>query len=124
MATSKRIAGLVGPALVAVTVSETMNFHIFASTIAPVVYLNGTLLFLAGLSILQAHNRWTYRWPVIVTLAGWIAVLGGLFRMFAPEAQMSAPDAAKVAVTAIVFGIGTYLTFKAYSRENRKTMAR
>jgi hypothetical protein len=25
----------------------------------------------------------------MVTLAGWVAILGGLFRMFAPEAQQA-----------------------------------
>ena len=53
---------------------------------APVVliYLNGTLLFVAGLSIVRAHNQWKADWPVLVTLMGWFAIVGGLFRMFDP----------------------------------------
>ncbi len=42
------------------------------------------MLFVAGLSIVRAHNRWKDGWPVLVTLMGWFAILGGLARMFAP----------------------------------------
>jgi hypothetical protein len=117
MTTSKRIAGLIGPTLVVVTISETMNFHIWASNIAPVIHLNGALLFIAGLAIVQVHNRWTVGWPVMVTLTGWIGILGGLFRMFAPETQQSAQDTLKLALTAVVFLLGIFLTYQGYRRE-------
>lgn len=51
------------------------------------VYLNGTLLFAAGVGTLQAHNRWTWKWPLALTLAGWAMVVGGLYRMIAPAGQ-------------------------------------
>src|ERR1700693_3168248 len=114
MTTSKRIAGLIGPTLVVVTISETVNFHIWASNIAPVIHLNGALLFIAGLAIVQVHNRWTVGWPVLVTLTGWFAILAGLFRMFAPEAQQAGPDALKLALIAVVFLLGLILTYQGY----------
>ena len=117
MTTSKRIAGLIGPTLIVVTISETMNFHIWASNIAPMIHLNGTLLFIAGLAIVQVHNRWTVGWPVMITLTGWFAILGGLFRMFAPEAQQAAQDSLKFALTALVFLLGVFLTFQGYRCE-------
>jgi hypothetical protein len=46
---SRQIARIVGPTLIALGISEALNP-------APVVYLNGTLLFVAGLAIVQAHN--------------------------------------------------------------------
>jgi uncharacterized protein YjeT (DUF2065 family) len=82
---SKRLAGLIGPTLIAITTSEMMNPDIWGAVTAPVTYHAGTLLFVAGLSIVYARNRWTRSWPVMVTIVGWVAVLGGLFRMFAPE---------------------------------------
>lgn len=115
MANSKQIAGLVGPTAVALTLSEAMNLHIWADNIAPVTYLNGTLLFIAGLSIVRVHNLWK-GWPVMVTLAGWIAILGGLFRMFAPEARQAPQNGATFAVLMVLLAIGIFLTFKAYSR--------
>ncbi len=32
--------------------------HIFVAQTAPVVYLNGTLLLVGGVAIVQALNRW------------------------------------------------------------------
>ena len=63
MTNSKQIAGLICPTLIAFTTSEAMNLHIWAPNIAPVTYLNGTLLFVAGLSIIRVHNYWTRSWP-------------------------------------------------------------
>lgn len=121
MTTSKRIAGLIGPTLVAVAISESMNLRLMLSTPAPtvVVYLAGTLLFIAGLSIVRAHNRWTVGWPVLVTVMGWLAILGGLIRMFAPEfAQREAKNTTAVYATlAVALAVGVFLTFKAYGRE-------
>jgi len=85
------------------------------NTPAPVgvVYLNATLLFVTGLAIVRDHNSWKGGWPVLVTSTGWLAVLGGLIRMFAPAStQSGAPW-----VFALLFGllaIGIFLTFKAY----------
>ena len=61
MTDSRRIAGLLGPTLVALAVSEAMNLRIMAENPASVglVYLNGTLLFVACVAIIQVHNRWT-----------------------------------------------------------------
>src|SRR6266516_1492908 len=75
MAHSSQIAGLIGPSLIAITTSETLNFHIWAGNIPPVIHLNGALLFVAGLVIVRAHNLWIRGWPVMVTVVGWTAIL-------------------------------------------------
>jgi hypothetical protein len=94
-----------------------INFHIWAINIPPVTYLNGILLFLGGLSIVRVHNHWRGGWPVIVTLVGWFGIVGGLFRVFAPEAQQAAPGAPTYAVISVLCAFGIVLTFKAYGRE-------
>lgn len=117
MTSSRRIAGIVGPTLAAVTLSESklVNPHLYDDQIAPVVYLSGSLLFVAGLSILRAHNRWTFGWPVLVTLTGWLALLLGLLRMFATGLYRGAQDTgALLAVELVGAAIGIFLTFKAY----------
>jgi surface polysaccharide O-acyltransferase-like enzyme len=116
MADSKHIAGLIGPAIIALTASELLNLHIWATNIAPVTYLNGTLLFIAGLAIVRAHNRWTRGWPVMVTLTGWFIMLGGLYRMFAPEAQQFPQNSYSYAAITVFLAIGSILTYKAYGR--------
>jgi hypothetical protein len=124
MTNSRHIAGLIGPTLIALTTSEAMNLHIWATNIAPVTYLNGLLLFVAGLSIVRAHNRWTRSWPVLVTLTGWCVIFLGLFRMFAPEAQQGGENMPTYAVIIVLFTIGIILTFKTYGREDSNTAGR
>lgn len=118
MNTSRQIAGLLGPTMVAIGASEAFTYRIWAANIAPLIALNGLLLFVAGLAIVRAHNRWTHSWPVLITLTGWLGIFAGLFRMFAPEVQQAAENAPTTIVTAIVFGaIGLVLTVNAYRRE-------
>jgi hypothetical protein len=85
MTNSKKIAALIGPTLTAITVSETLNIHIWADNTAAGVHLNGSLLFLAGLSIIRAHNHWVRNWSLMITLTGWFILFLGLLRMIAPE---------------------------------------
>jgi uncharacterized membrane protein YhaH (DUF805 family) len=120
MTNSKSIAGLIGPTVVAIALSEWINLRIlWANTSPSVIYLNGSLLFVAGLAIVRAHNRWTGNWPVLVTLIGWFLMLGGLVRMFAPVfAQREAENATGVyALLIVLLAVGVFLTFKAYNRE-------
>ena len=116
MTDSKRVAGLLGPSLIAITLSEMMNAHIWAAIVAPVTYLAGALWFVAGLAIVRAHNKLRRGWPVIVTLVGWFAMLGGLFRMFAPEvAQQGVQNTfATFASQLVLLAAGIFLTFRAY----------
>lgn len=119
---SKRIAGIIGPTLLAVILSENpfVNPHLYDEQIPPVVYLSGTLLFLGGLAIVRAHNRWSLRWPVLVTLTGWLSMALGLVRMFAPGSNAASAREAGPAVLAVEAGllaIGIFLTFKAYTRK-------
>jgi uncharacterized membrane protein HdeD (DUF308 family) len=48
------------------------------------ILVSGILLFIAGLAIVRIHNFWTSGWPVLVTIIGWLAVLGGLARILFP----------------------------------------
>jgi hypothetical protein len=82
--------------MMAVAASEAINLHIWATNIAAVTYLNGTLLFVTGLSIIRIHNRWSAGWPVMITLVGWAALISGLFRMFAPSAQQAGPTTSRM----------------------------
>jgi hypothetical protein len=71
MPTSRCIAGLVGPTVIAIALSEWTNLRdLWANFTPSVIYLNGRLLFVAGLAIVRVHNRWAGGWPVLVTLSG------------------------------------------------------
>ena len=119
-ANSKHIAGLLGPALVALAGSELMNGgDIWVGVSVPQVYLAGALAFMAGLSIVHAHNHWVRGWAVLVTLTGWFLLFGGLMRMIAPRLaqQASRNDSAAFALEAVLLAIGLVLTFEAYARQ-------
>ena len=119
MANSKQIAGLIGPCLVVITISEALNIHIWAGNTAAGVHLNGGLLFIAGLAIVRAHNLWICSWPVLVTLTGWGLMLLGLFRMFFPELQLQAARNAGAVIPEImaVLVLGMLLSYHGYRRE-------
>ena len=118
---SKRIAGLVGPTIVAMTASEfpAVQPHLYDSQIAPVVYLSGVLIFVAGLASVRTHNRWVRDWTVLVTLSGWFSAALGLFRMFAASyyqrTSANTPAAAFMTVEGVLLICGLIMTFKAYS---------
>jgi hypothetical protein len=114
MTNSKQLAGLIGPVLIAVSASEFLNLGIWATHIPTLTYLNGFILFAAGLAIVRAHNLWTWRWPVLVTLIGWLAMAGGLYRMFLPAAQQLGESAATYGVIGTLFAIGCLLTVKSF----------
>ncbi len=38
----------------------------------------------AGLAIVLTHNIWTADWRVLITIFGWLNVIGGALRLFAP----------------------------------------
>lgn len=120
MDNSKNIAGLLGPSIVAIAISETVNIHIWAGNTAAGVHFNGAALFVAGLAIVRAHNLWIRGWRVLVTLAGWFLMLLGLFRMFFPELQLeAAKHTSAVSIeTMLVLVFGIFLTVKAYGMKN------
>jgi len=125
MSDSKRVAGLVGPTIVAMVVSEfpLVQPHLYDAQIPPVVYLSGTLMFVGGLAIVRAHNRWALDWTVLVTLSGWFFLVLGLFRMFAAGAYQRASANTSATSFMVLEGIlavlGLIMTFKAYSPDRK-----
>ena len=122
MPDSKRIGALLGPTIVAMVVSEfpLVQPHLYDAQIPPVVYLSGVLMFVAGLAIVRAHNRWAKDWTVLITLTGWFFLLLGLFRMFAAGLyrQSSAQTSPSVfmVVEAMLLILGLVITVKSYGR--------
>lgn len=121
---SKRIAGIVGPTIVAMLISEfpLVQPRLYDLQIPPVVYLSGVLMFVGGLAIVRAHNYWTRNWPVLVTLSGWFFLILGLIRMFTADlyrrsAANTTPTVFMVLEGLLLLG-GLVMTFKAYRREH------
>jgi hypothetical protein len=83
----------------------------------------GFPLFVAGLAIVRAHNRWEVSLPVVVTVVGWLALLSGLSRILFPTRlspiAVGAVHSTGVlpAVVIVCLVVGAFLSFKGYSRE-------
>ena len=122
MSASKGIAQLVGPTLAMIVAAEfpLVQPDLYRKQIPPVVYLSGVLLFVAGLAIVRAHNRWERNWTVFLTLTGWFSLLLGAFRMFAAsQYQLSYEHTGAaffIVVEGALFALGSFLTVKGYSR--------
>jgi uncharacterized membrane protein HdeD (DUF308 family) len=122
MQNSKQIAGLIGPTMVAMLVSEFpfVQPHLYDAQIPPVVYLSGVLMFVGGLAIVRAHNHWARNWTVLVTLSGWFFLVLGLIRMFAASLYQRGAANTSSTVFMVLEGlllvIALVITFKAYSR--------
>ena len=124
MDNSKQIAGLVGPATIVVVLGEypLVQPHLYDQQTPPVVYLSGVLLFVAGLTILRAHNKWVRNWTVLITITGWIALLAGLQRALMADAytrfqrDSSQNPTTFIIVESVLLLIGIIVTFNAYRR--------
>ncbi|KAB2938137.1 MAG: hypothetical protein K8F92_12630 [Hyphomicrobium sp.] len=94
MDTSVFLARLLGPMLVVLAIGlivrqdswSSMAKEFIASQ--PLVFLSGFLTLLGGLALVNTHNVWEAGWPVIITIFGWLAVIGGAARMLCPQTVM------------------------------------
>jgi len=122
MATSKQIAGLVGPSFVVMLVAEfpLVQPHLYDSQIPPVIYLSGVLIFVAGLAIVRAHNVWARNWTILVTLTGWFCLLLGLVRMFAAsqyrQATAGTSSGVFMALEGTLLLVALIITYQGYRR--------
>ena len=90
MNTSRFIARLVGPLFLVMGLGMVIEGDLvralsqeFLSNIS-LIYLAGMLTLVAGLAIINTHNVWEANWRVIVTILGWLAVIGGVIRLLFP----------------------------------------
>ena len=129
MKTSKTIAALVGPTLIASSLAILINLKAWPALVdqgfhdPPLIFVSGYPVFVAGLAIVRFHNRWAGGWPLLVTGLGWLAVLGGLSRILFPSrlAEIAIPAVHTTGVmpiaAIIILLLGAFLSLKAYGRE-------
>lgn len=127
MTASKTIAGLMGPTLVAGALAVLLNLAAWPALAErafrdpSLIFETGFPLFVAGLAIVRAHNRWSGGWPVLVTIMGWLTLFGGLARILFPLqlAAVAVPIVHHTAllgtVAAILLIVGAFLSIKGFS---------
>jgi len=91
MSTSVFLAKLLGPFFAVVGISVLMNADAFRAIVKELlkspslIFLTGLITLPAGIAIVLTHNVWVADWPVLVTLIGWLGVISGIARIFAPK---------------------------------------
>jgi hypothetical protein len=122
------LARLLGPTFAAVSLGMLINLGMYEAMIAEALhfgilfYLSGLLSLLAGLTIVNLHNRWQMDWRVIITVLGWLMTIGGIIRIVLPQVAIAAASAiysgsAATMVVALLIGtLGAFLSFKGYTR--------
>ncbi len=91
MANSVFLARLIGPLMLAVGIGIFVNGAVYRMLAdeflrsRALIYLSGLLTMTAGLALILTHNVWRADWPVIITILGWLAAIGGAVRIIAPQ---------------------------------------
>lgn len=90
MTPSTYTARILGPVLVIIGLGlllEGETFRTMAGEFlrsAALVYFSGVATLAVGLAILNVHHLWTRDWRSVITVFGWLFVIGGIFRILAP----------------------------------------
>ncbi len=125
MDTSQFLARLIGPVLVVLAIGlltrqdawRSMASEFVASR--PLLFLSGFLTLLGGLALVNTHNVWE-GWPAIITILGWLAVIGGIARMLFPDTVVGISERmlnnkTYLSVAAVVEGLlGLWLSYVGY----------
>jgi hypothetical protein len=123
------LAKLIGPLLAAIGVALIFNADIFRAMAQEflksyaLIYLAGLLALAAGLAIVNTHNEWTADWRVVITLIGWLAVIGGIIRIVLPRAVELVGSSMVTAVSnswivgegVVLLALGAWLSYAGYA---------
>jgi hypothetical protein len=127
MMNSRLIASLIGPVLAAIGFAMLANHARFPALVGQLahdpglIFLSSVLSLVSGIAIVRVHNFWTGGWPVILTILGWLAVFGGLTRMWFPEKMAPIAESFAGNQTALMLGgvlvviLGLFLTYEGFS---------
>jgi len=91
MERSHFLAKLIGPVFIAGGAGMIFNTVIYRAMFERalhdhmLIYLSGVIALPVGLAIVATHNDWKWHWPLIITIIGWLAIIGGIVRMVAPQ---------------------------------------
>jgi hypothetical protein len=120
------LAQLIGPTLLVMGIGMIVNGDVYRTMAQEFiasrafVFIAGILAFLPGLAIVLTHNVWVAGWPVIITIFGWLSVVGGVFRVVFPDSVRSIGGAmlekkGMFTVSGVVTGLlGAWLCYVGY----------
>lgn len=127
MTNAELIAGFAGPLFMAVAAALLINRRTVADLVTGTlngpefIFFSGLFTLLAGLAIVRAHNVWSAEWTVLVTILGWLCIIGGVIRIIWPErvttlrSAMMQTENAVTAWALVTLLLGAFLTAKGYA---------
>jgi hypothetical protein len=120
------IARLTGPSLVVIGVGVLLNEANYAAMITEaahsptLIYLSGLLTLPLGLAILNVYRAWTADWRIVITILGWLLVIGGVIRIVLPHftatlaTALYSTSAGLTVFAVVMLVLGGYLSFEGY----------
>ena len=127
MQRSVYLAKLIGPVLVVIGLGMLLNGPVYVAMATQflhshaLIYFSGLLTMVAGLALVLAHNEWKGDWRLIITILGWLGIIGGAVRLLAPQyvevygASALAYPAAMMICGFVVLVAGAVLAYFGYS---------
>ena len=127
MTLSKALAGVIGPTMLVLAIGVFLNRALLPGMIDhlegdyALFLIAGLLALLGGLAVVRAHNVWK-GWPAVITVLGWLAIVGGVARVLFPTPIIGlariavAQGAAIPAATAVVALVGLFLSYQGFAR--------
>jgi hypothetical protein len=91
MERSRFIAKLIGPILIAGGIGMLFNTAVYKAMFEHglhdhlLIYVTGVIALPVGLTVVIVHNTWRCDWTLIITLFGWLALIGAIVRMVVPQ---------------------------------------
>jgi hypothetical protein len=128
MQNARVLARIMGPVMIVSAAGLFLNLHTYQRMVdefaksPSLCYLGGFMALIMGLVILQFHHTWELRWPVIITVFGWLATVKGAALMLFPAQVlgmwhpfMGTP--VPLIVAALVYlVVGVFLSMKGYGK--------
>ena len=128
MQTSLYLAKLIGPTLIVIGIGMLINRDGYRAMAREflgsraLIYLAGLLAFIPGLAMVLAHNVWVADWRIVITILGWLAAIGGAFRILFPQevtrigTRVIANPNTMLIGGVVTLVLGTVLSFYGYAR--------
>jgi hypothetical protein len=115
MATSIFLARLIGPVCLVIGLALLLNGAAFQTLAGEfldnpaLMFLSGVITLPAGLAVVLTHNVWTADWRILITILGWLAIVGGLGRILAPQRAVAVGRTLLANPSTLHISTGVYL---------------
>jgi hypothetical protein len=119
MSTSIFLAKLIGPVCLVIGLALLINGAAFRTLAGEflnnpaLMFLSGAITLPAGLAIVLTHNVWAGDWRILITILGWLAIVGGAARILVPQRAAAVGRTLVANPSALPISTGIYLVFGA-----------